>query len=74
MWKKINNYPDYEVSNTGLVRSLNRCTKNRKDGVTHKLKGLILQPNKKGKYPQVCLSNQNGRKFLSRHTIELYIK
>lgn len=62
IWKRVNGYLDrYEVSSTGLVRSLDMLINNKHGSQSFK-KGRVLKshPNKKG-YPQVtlCLNGVN---------------
>lgn len=45
VWKNINGYEHYQVSNLGNVRSLNRTVVNI-NGVKSKLKGKLLKPQK----------------------------
>lgn len=42
-WRDIENFPGYQVSNTGLVRSLDREVVD-KNGAIHPLKGKLLKP------------------------------
>lgn len=63
IWKPIIGYEDsYEVSNTGIVRSINRITFNRK------LKGVVLLPRNTGiGYKQVTLFKDGKRKYILVH-------
>ena len=65
VWKTIKDYPDYMVSNTGKVKSLDRYLKQPKSGFRKK-EGRILSPmiNKKG-YPYVHLS-KDGKSVSKR--------
>lgn len=50
-WEFIPNYPNYEVSNLGRVRSWSRCSRN----------GRVLKPDKLRKgYLQVSITNKEG--------------
>lgn len=55
IWRKINNYPKYEVSNKGLVR--NASTKRIKKPYTHL------------GYEKMQLFNESGRRALRVHRI-----
>lgn len=71
MWKEINGYPMYEVSDSGEVRRKQdaiRSWNNRKPGER-------LIPRVKNHYYQVMLYNEHGRKSVSVHRIvaETYI-
>lgn len=61
-WKTIEQYPNYEVSNTGLVRN--------------KVSGRVLKPSNNGKgYHQVILCNNDGskKKLIHRLVAEAFI-
>ena len=60
VWKKINNYPDYMISNKGRIISLNY----NGQGKIH-----ILNPSTNGRYVKVGLKNENGRKTLWLHRL-----
>lgn len=61
IWKDIENFSKYQVSNLGNVKSKDRYTKAKDDEIIHRkeflLKGFI---NKKG-YRQVTLYDDNGK-------------
>lgn len=61
IWKDIENFSKYQVSNLGNVKSKDRYTKAKDDEIIHRkeflLKGFI---NKKG-YKQVTLYDDNGK-------------
>lgn len=61
VWKDIENFSKYQVSNLGNVKSKDRYTKAKDDEIIHRkeflLKGFI---NKKG-YKQVTLYDDNGK-------------
>lgn len=72
-WKKISDYPEYEVSDTGLIRSLDRTiTQMGRFGlmqVTYKGRILKQKINSTG-YMQVTVRNQkSGDKTLNIHRI-----
>lgn len=70
-WLPIKNYEGlYEVSNTGLVRSLDRNIKG-KDGIWYPFKGKIKQPmlNKKVPYLQVSLYKNNVEEHFYVHRL-----
>ena len=61
IWKDIENFSKYQVSNLGNVKSKDRYTKAKDDEIIHRkeflLKGFI---NKKG-YKQLTLYDDNGK-------------
>ena len=61
VWKDIENFSKYQVSNLGRIKSKERYTKAKDDEIIHRkeflLKGFI---NKKG-YKQVTLYDDNGK-------------
>ena len=71
VWKDIENYPNYQVSNLGNVKSKERYTnvgiKNQKQCLR---KEKILKQNKDHKgYMQVILYNENGYKHFKVHRL-----
>lgn len=67
-WKDIANYPNYQVSNFGNVKSKERYTKQR-NGFSLR-KERILKQNKDHKgYMQVILYNDNGYKHFKVHRL-----
>ena len=56
-WRKIEGYPNYEVSDIGNVRSLDREVIRK--GNKTMLKGQILKPRLRNGYPSVTLYNGN---------------
>ena len=72
IWKDIPNYEgSYQVSNTGLVRSVDRMIA-IKDGIMRKYKGKVLKPylNNKG-YELIQLYSDNGRDTKAVHRLVL---
>jgi NUMOD4 motif len=72
-WRAVGGYKGlYEVSNTGLVRSIEREITYVKNGVAYKktLKGVVLKtsPNTKG-YPSVYLSKEGKRETCMVHRL-----
>lgn len=68
-WKKIKNFPWYEVSDHGRIRSLPRCVKNRRDvSVYHEGKILKPQPNSNG-YLRVKISNESDSYIIFVHRL-----
>jgi len=69
LWKSIPNYPGYFVSNTGLVKSIDRKVK-RKDGCFILKHGTILSPSLDDcGYKYVCLSKNNNQKCIKIHRL-----
>lgn len=71
VWKDINDFPNYQVSNLGRVKSRKRYTnvgiKNQKQCLR---KEKILKQNKDHKgYMQVILYNKNGYKHFKVHRL-----
>lgn len=71
VWKEIKDYPNYEISNYGKVKSKERITnvgiKNQKQYL-RKERILKLQKDRKG-YMQVVLYNENGYKHFKVHKL-----
>jgi predicted XRE-type DNA-binding protein len=60
IWKKIDGYDYYFVSNTGIVKSIDRIKK-KKNGVNQIVKGTIMKTKlSKGGYIRVPLVDENG--------------
>ena len=67
-WKDIVDYPNYQVSNLGNVKSKERYTRQRKGFSLRKER--ILKQNKDHKgYMQVILYNENGYKHFKVHRL-----
>lgn len=66
IWKPVEEYPMYEVSNTGFVRSIDRLITNQKQGkgpVVRFRKGQILSPSAdKNGYKGLTLCD-NGKRY-----------
>lgn len=61
VWKDIENYPNYQVSNLGNVKSKERYTKAKGNEIIHRKEFLLKQfTNKKG-YKQVTLYDKNKK-------------
>lgn len=61
VWKDIENYPNYQVSNLGNVKSKERYTKAKDNEIIHRKEFLLKQfTNKKG-YKQVTLYDKNKK-------------
>lgn len=70
-WKSIPEYPWYMVSNTGLVKSIDRKIV-RSDGKKQTFKGKLLStPKDNNGYPCVNISNEHGRKTERVHRLVL---
>lgn len=68
-WRYIENYPNYQVSNLGRVKSKERYTKAKDNMLIHrKDKILKLQKDRKG-YLYVRLYNENGFKAIKVHLL-----
>lgn len=67
-WKDIENYPNYQVSNIGRVKSKERYTKQRNGINLRKEKLLTPQKDHKG-YLYVRLYNENGWKYFKVHIL-----
>lgn len=69
IWKAIDSYPGYLVSNLGRIKSLSRVVI-RKNGYPLTIKGCVktASPNIDG-YLQVKLSKNNKSKTITVHTI-----
>lgn len=67
-WKDIVDYPNYQVSNLGNVKSKERYTKQRNGMNLRKEKLLKLQKDHKG-YLYVRLYNENGWKYFKVHIL-----
>lgn len=68
-WRDITNYPNYQVSNLGRVKSKERYTKAKDNEIIHrKDKILKNQTDNKG-YKYVRLYNENGWKYFKVHIL-----
>lgn len=67
-WRDITNYPNYQVSNLGRVKSKERYTKQRNGMNLRKEKLLTPQKDHKG-YLYVRLYNENGWKYFKIHIL-----
>jgi len=68
VWKDIENYPNYQVSNFGSVKSKERYTKQRNGLNLRKEKILKQQVDKKG-YKYVRLYNSDGWEYFKTHIL-----
>ena len=68
VWKDITDYPNYQVSNYGRVKSKERYTKQRNGTNLRKEKLLIPQKDHKG-YLYVRLYNENGWNYFKIHIL-----
>lgn len=69
IWSFIDNTNDeYQVSNTGLVRSMDRIS-HRKDGQTRALKGTILSPGLSDGYHSVVIKRNGERATVKVHKL-----
>ena len=67
-WKDIENFPNYQVSNLGRVKSKERYTKQRNGMNLREEKLLTPQKDHKG-YLYVRLYNHNGWKYFKVHIL-----
>lgn len=67
IWKKIKDYPNYEISNLGKVRALKYYSNVHKKYYERIL--ILKQKTNKWGYNFVGLSNENGRKNKSIHRL-----
>ena len=75
MWKQINDFPSYQISDTGEIKSLERTITNSL-GQTYVLKARILKPRTSGKgYIKVTLrkDNKSFEKYIHILVAEHYI-
>lgn len=68
VWKDVIDYPNYQISNFGNVKSKERHTKQRNGINLRKEKLLKQQIDKKG-YHYVRLYNENGWKYFKVHKL-----
>lgn len=57
-WKSFDEYPNYEVSNFGRVRSIDRTVIGKGNSISHK-KGKLLKPTYYGDYKKVSFSHNH---------------
>lgn len=67
-WKDIEDYPNYQVSTFGNIKSKERYTKQRNGMSLRKERLLIPQKDHKG-YLYVRLYNENGWKYFKVHIL-----
>lgn len=66
VWKPISDYPNYEVSSFGDIRSITRNVKTRGNGV-RTIKSKILSQDTTGRYHMVTLYKNGVAKNVSVH-------
>lgn len=69
IWKDIKDYPGYQVSNLGRVRTYNKITHTEKHGIRHWENRILKQKCTKKKMLRVDLWNEKGHKTLSVHRL-----
>ena len=69
VWKPIENYPNYQVSNFGNVKSKERYTKARKEQIIHRKERLLKQLTDSKGYLYVRLYNDKGFKNIKVHRL-----
>lgn len=68
IWKKIKDYPDYEISNKGRIRSVSRVI--QRNGHSCNIRGKVLAAtNRKGWYKSIALSNSEGKRTQKIHRL-----
>lgn len=69
IWKDIDNYPGYQVSNLGRVRTYNKTTFTEKHGERHWQDRILKQKLTKLNMYRVELWNDKGHKTISVHRL-----
>lgn len=69
IWKDIKDYPGYQVSNLGRVRTNNKITITEKHGVRHWKNRILKQKCTRQNMMRVELWNDKGHKTLSVHRL-----
>lgn len=67
IWKKIKEYPNYEISNYGRVRSLKYYSNVHKKYYDRVL--ILKEKTNRYGYKMIALSNENGRKCFTIHRL-----
>ena len=69
IWKTINEYPNYKVSNTGKVKSIKRNVKSKNDSM-RTIRERILKPSKhRNGYLNVAIFKEKKRKDMYIHRL-----
>ena len=69
VWKPIENYPNYQISNFGNVKSKERYTKAKDNMIIHRKEKLLKQLLDSKGYLYVRLYNKNGFKNIKVHRL-----
>lgn len=69
VWKDIKDYPGYQVSNLGRIRTHNKVTSSRRFKLCHWKDRVIVQKISKDRNHRVDLWNENGHKTFLVHRI-----
>ena len=69
VWKDVENYPNYQISNFGNVKSKERYTKARKGQIIHRKERLLKQLTDSKGYLYVRLYNDKGFKNIKVHRL-----
>ena len=69
VWKPIENYPNYEISSWGNVKSKERHTKAKDNMIIHRKEKLLKQLIDSKGYLYVRLYNKNGFKNIKVHRL-----
>lgn len=69
IWKQIENYPNYEISNYGRVKSKERITKAKGNEIIHRKERILKQQITIHGYCQIHLTNKNGTKGIFVHRL-----
>lgn len=69
VWKDITDYPNYQVSNLGNVKSKERYTKAKDNMIIHRKEKVLKQLIDMKGYHYVRLYNENGFKNIKVHRL-----
>lgn len=68
-WVEIEGFPDYEVSDTGVVRSRDRACRCRNAGVAIRKGRVLRQVQRPSGYVQVCLTEGVRKRCALVHAV-----
>ncbi|MGJ1211954.1 NUMOD4 domain-containing protein [Sphingobacterium multivorum] len=69
IWLPVPNYPNYEVSNLGRVKTLQRAMKSKAGSIAAVNEKIMKGSFSRDGYPIVKISNQFGKKILKVHRL-----